>query len=251
MTTFLSRLSDISDLLYLPRFIPTFRAVLLQPVRFFSHYRDIVTNEQVKFFDLHFERHDDTYLGPVKFSAIVVCISNILFPLILQLGVVVGAFSRDFFEFAQWAKEAGYLDPLSITGLSFIDEPIRKILLLAFMYLLGVLVWLFAKRKIPISFAAGYLFYIGAWDLVSILASMAFILVSFIIPLYQTGLPQIVDTIIYCIFAFMFLAFPIIYWPKILGLSRQRIAISWGIGLTVWIIVIVVVFVPFINMPQF
>src|SRR5512145_557038 len=95
--------------LHLPLFIPTFVAVLLRPLAFFRAYHELVKTRPGSFWDLNAEKEGDRYLGPVKFSALAIAISNLLLPVFLSLGVEVGAVSRDFAQFAEWAEQQGYL----------------------------------------------------------------------------------------------------------------------------------------------
>lgn len=237
--------------LHLPLFIPTLVAVLFRPLAFFRAYHELVKTRPGSFWDLNSEREGDRYLGPVKFAALAIAISNLLLPVILSLGVEVGAVSRDYAQFAEWAEQQGYLDPPEFTGLGLVDDLIREVLVLAMFYGLGHLIALFSGRRIPARFAAGYFFYWNAWSLLGSLVSVAFILVAWIVPIFHTGIPSLVGQGIYFVGMFMFVGFPIVFWPRILDVSWQRATIALVGGMAVWIGVIAILAPLIVDIPQF
>lgn len=93
MTKVLEQLFDLSQLLHLPRFLVTLRAVLLSPLGFFAHYREVVGIRRPKFSEVNAEAPDDPYMGPVKFAGLALLIENTLFPLGLSLGLAAGVVS--------------------------------------------------------------------------------------------------------------------------------------------------------------
>jgi hypothetical protein len=196
---------------HLPLFVPTFHAILFRPLTFFSDYRQLVTTREESFWDLNAEREGDPYLGPVKFSALAITISNLIFPLVLSLGVQVGAVNPDYAAFAEWAKQQGYLDPLSFTEIEIIDDFLRDVLVLLVFYGLGQLIALISAGKISSRFAAGYFFYWNAWSLLGTLMSFGLILISLFIPLFHTALPALINTLIYLLIRFPI--FPICKFP--------------------------------------
>jgi hypothetical protein len=238
-------------LLHLPLFLPTFLAVLFRPVHFFRYYHNLVVTREESFWDLNSEQEGDPYLSPVKFSALAIFLSNLIFPMILTLGVQVGAVDPGFAEFADWAKQQGHLDPLAITGIGFIDDFLRELLLLLVFYGLGVSIAWLSGRRVPARFAAGYFFYWNAWSLLGALVSFALILVSLVIPLYQTGLPTLIDVVISIAGFFMFLGFPIFFWPKIMHISRSRMAWALAGGLIIWIILLAIISPLIVDMPEY
>jgi hypothetical protein len=237
--------------LHLPLFAPTFIAVLFRPLEFFRAYHELVTTRQASFWDLNTERPGDPYLGPVKFAALAITISNLFFPLILALGERAGAFSPDFLAFADWAREEGHLDPLSFTGVGILDDFLRSVLVLIVFYGLGRLIALISGGRIPARFAAGYFFYWNAWDLLGALASFVLVLMGVFVPLYETALPMLVDTLISLGGLFMFLVFPILFWPRIMSVTRLRTAAALVGGLAIWIAAIAVVAPLIVDMPDF
>lgn len=237
--------------LHLPLFVPTFLAILFRPLTFFRAYHQIVTTREASFWDLNAEREGDPYLGPVKFAALAITISNLIFPLVLSLGVQVGAISPNYAAFAEWAKEQGYLDPLSFTGIGIIDDFLRDLLVLLVFYGLGHLIALISAGKISARFAAGYFFYWNAWSLLGALMGFGLILISVFIPLFQTALPALIDTLIYLVSFFMFLGFPILFWPRIMDISWQRAAVALLGGLAIWIAAIAVLGPLIVDVPDF
>ncbi len=237
--------------LRLPLFFTTLFAILLKPLTFFRDFHALVTNREGRFFDINAEKEGDPYLGPVKFAALAIVLSNLLFPFTLSLGVQVGAVSQEFVAFADWAKETGYLDPIRFTGIGFIDKFLRDILALIVFYGLGVLISLYSGGIIPFRFAAGYFYYWNAWSVLSAFVGIAMILVSFFIPLYQTGFPMIVDLGINLISMFMFIGFPILFWPRFIDISMGRAAIAVIGGLATWIAAIAIIVPLFVTMPEF
>ena len=73
-------------------------------------------------------RRGGVVLGPVKFAALAITISNLVFPMFLALGVQAGAVSPDYVAFAEWAEEQGYLEPLGFTGIGILDDVSRDLL---------------------------------------------------------------------------------------------------------------------------
>ncbi|MCG7899290.1 MAG: hypothetical protein JAY85_12650 [Candidatus Thiodiazotropha weberae] len=239
------------QLLHLPLFIPTFIAVLIRPLRFFRDYHQLVISRDTSFWDINAERDDDPYLSPVKFSALAILLSNLIFPLILQLGVMVGAVTPHYAAFAEWAEKEGHLDPFSPTGIGIADDLIREVIVLAMFYALGHLIALFSAKRIPARFAAGYYFYWSAWGLLGSLVSFGLILISLIVPLYQTGLPLILDSLINIASLLMFFLFPIFFWPRFIEISRPRCAVALAGGLIVWIALIAVLAPMIVDIPDF
>ena len=237
--------------LHLPLFIPTLLTILFRPLSFFREYHEFVTTREGSFWDINAEHENDPYLGPVKFAALAITISNLVLPVVLSLGVQVGAVSPDFAAFGEWAKEQGYLDPLSLTGIGLVDNFLRDLLVLFVFYGLGHLIALLSAGKVAARFAAGYFFYWNAWSLLSTLVNFGSILISVFIPLFQTGLPALVDTLLSLAGFFMFLGFPIICWPRIMDISWQRAAIALLGGLAIWIIVLAVLSPLIVDMPDF
>jgi len=237
--------------LHLPLFLPTFVAVLFRPLAFFRAYHELVTSRPGSFWDLNAEKEGDRYLGPVKFSALAIAISNLLLPVFLSLGVQVGAVSPEFAQFADWAEQQGYLKQPEFTGVGFIDDVVRDVLLLAMYYGLGHLIALFSGRRIPARFAAGYFFYWNAWNLAGSLIGVAFILIGLVFPIFETGLPHLVGQAINLIGMFMFVGFPALFWPRILNVSWQRAALALVGGLIVWIGAIAILAPLIIDIPQF
>jgi len=237
--------------LHLPLFIPTFLAIIVRPVQFFRAYHEIATARSSSFWTLNAEREGDPYLGPVKFAALTIAISNLLLPLILALGPEAGAVSPDYVEFAQWAKAKGYLDPLKFTGVSFIDRSLRDLMALLLFYGFGHSIALFSAGKISPRFAAGYFYYWNAWSLLANLLGVALIVMSLAVPLYQTPLPGLVDTLMFMVTAFMFAGFPILFWPRIMDVSWQRAAVAVLAGLAIWVAAIAVVAPFVVTMPDF
>lgn len=237
--------------LHLPLFVPTLLAILFRPLTFFREYQRLVATRQGSFWDLNAEREGDRYLGPVKFSALAITISNLVFPLILSLGVQVGAVDPNYVAFAGWAKEQGYLDPLGFTGIDIIDDFLRDLLALLVFYGLGYSIALLSAGKISARFAAGYFFYWNAWSLLGTLVGFGLILISVFIPLARTALPALIDTLIYLASLFMFLGFPIVFWPRIVAVSWQRTALAFLGGLTLWLVAIAVLSPLIVDVPEF
>ena len=238
-------------ILHLPLFVPTFIAIIFRPLTFFREYHQLVTTREISFWDLNAEQEGDPYLGPVKFSALAITISNLIFPLVLLLGVQVGAISADYAAFAEWAKDQGYLNPLSFTGIGIIDDFLGDILMLLVFYGLGHLIAVISAGKVSARFAAGYFFYWNAWSLLGVLISFGMVLISLFIPLFQTGLPAVIDTLVYLATFFMFLAFPILFWPRIMDISWQRAAVALLGGLAIWVAAIAVLAPMIVGVPDF
>ncbi|MCG8489463.1 MAG: hypothetical protein MI756_18490 [Chromatiales bacterium] len=239
------------QLLHLPLFIPTFIAVLVRPLKFFRDYHQLVISRETSFWDINAEREDDPYLSPVKFSALAILLSNLIFPLILQLGVEVGAISPHYAAFADWAEKEGHLDPFSPTGIGIVDDLIREVLVLAMFYILGHLIALLSANRIPARFAAGYYFYWNAWTLLGALVSFGLIVISLVVPLYQTGLPLILDSLINIASLLMFFLFPIFFWPRFVEISRLRCAMALLGGFIIWVALIAMIAPIIVDMPDF
>jgi hypothetical protein len=237
--------------LHLPLFVPTFLAILFQPLAFFRAYYQLVTTREISFWDLNAEREGDPYLGPVKFAALAITISNLVFPWFLSLGVQVGAVSPDFAAFAEWAEVQGHLDPISFTGIGIVDDFLRELLSLLLFYVLGHSIAVFSAGKVSARFAAGYFFYWNAWSLLGTLAGFGLILISVVFPLFQTPLPALIDALIYLVSTFMFLGFPIVFWPRIMAISWQRAAVALLGGLAIWIVAIAVLGPLIVDVPEF
>ncbi|MCG8009806.1 MAG: hypothetical protein N0C81_19450 [Candidatus Thiodiazotropha lotti] len=239
------------QLLHLPLFIPTLIAVLIRPLSFFRDYHQLVISRETSFWDINAERDDNPYLSPVKFSALAILLSNLIFPLILQLGVEVGAVSPHYAAFADWAEKEGHLDPFSPTGIGIIDDLIREVIVLAMFYALGHLIALLSANRIPARFAAGYYFYWSAWGLLGALVSFMLILISLILPLYETGVPLILDSLINIASLLMFFLFPIFFWPRFIEISRMRCAMAVIGGLLIWIALIAILAPMIVDTPDF
>lgn len=244
------RFESISDVWHLPRFLSTFWSILAHPRSFFSTYYDLVTRRSPDFFDINTQSHNDRYLGPVKFSALVIGLNNLLLPVIMQLGVLVGAVSRDYSNFYERAKAEGWLSAPDWTGIGVIDGLLMDVIRLLTFYFLGVLIWQFSRRAISVRFTTGYFFYINAWSLLGPLCTVFFILTGFVIPWYQTGVPTLVNLGVQLAFAFMMLVFPITFWPKLQELQRSQVAIALGLALVTWAITLAVVAPMIISMPE-
>lgn len=251
MTKVLEQLFDLSQLLHLPRFLVTLRAVLLSPLGFFAHYREIVGIRRAKFSEVNTEAPGDPYMGPVKFAGLALLIENTLFPLGLSLGLAAGVVSPHFVEFADWAEQAGYLDPFAWTGVWFIDDAIQDFFRLITFYGLGVLIYLFSARRVPLRFATGYFLYINAWTMIGALLNLGFILLAFVLPVYETGLPQLVGFLVNLVMLFMLIGFPILFWPRFLDAPRSKVALSLLLGFVAWVAVIAVLAPLIIEMPSF
>jgi hypothetical protein len=195
------------------------------------------------------EAESDAYLGPVKFAAIAIAIDNLLLPLLMSLGAAVGAVSQDYAAFYEMAREQGVLGPPEWTGVELIDRLFLEVLKLATFYLLGALMWALSGRKIPVRFAAGYYFYVNAWTLLGSLLDLAFMIVAVIVPLYATGLPQLVQIGVGLAFLFMMLGFPILFWSKMLETKRLPVAIGVGGGFLVWVAAVAIVLTNIMPMP--
>jgi hypothetical protein len=237
--------------LHLPLFIPTFLAIIFRPLQFFRAYHDIATTRSASFWSLNAEKAGDAYLAPVKFAALTVAISNLIAPLLLALGPQVGAVSQDYVEFARWAEGKGYLEPLKFTGLGFIDKFLRDLLALLVFYGLGHTIALLSAGKVSPRFAAGHFYYWNAWALLGNLLSIALIVMSLTIPLYQTPLPNLVGIVMFVAMAFMFLGFPILFWPRIMDISWQRAALAVVGGFAIWVAAIAILAPFIVTMPDF
>ena len=255
MATALDYLSDLIQLIHLQRYIPTFRAIISDPVRFFSEYKITLEEKQdIKLFRFNFEHYNDDYMGPVNFALVTLAFSNLLFPIILEFGVLVGAVSIEYYNFIYWTRATGFTGLPQFTRVAFIDGFIAKMLGILLLYSIGVFVSLSSKYEIPYKFAAGHFFYIGAWNLMESLATIVFIFISIVMPIYYSGIPQFVNGVILLGFYFMCFGFPLVYWPKILGIPRRTIAISLGLGLVMWFVFVIffaLALMPFVEMPQF
>ena len=238
--------------LHLPLFVPTFVAILFRPRAFFRAYHELVTTRPGSFWDLNAEREGDRYLGPVKFSALAITISNLILPLFLTLGVQVGAVSAEYAAFAKWAEEQGYLE-LGFTGIGLIDDFLRDLLALLVFYGLGHLIALFSGRRISARFAAGYFFYWNAWSLLGALIGLVLVLVlvGWFVPLFETQVPELVDKAFAFVSFFMFIGFPLLFWPRIIGISWQRTAVAVLGGLAVWIAIMFALAPMIVDVPEF
>ncbi|MGF1455334.1 MAG: hypothetical protein ACFB6R_08150 [Alphaproteobacteria bacterium] len=233
------------SLFKLPWFLPTFWSVLFRPLSFYRAYYEDVRARPDRFWTLNEERAGDRYMGPVKFATLAIAFSNLLLPVILTFGVEAGAVSPDFKQFADWAAAEGYLEPWSVTGVWLIDDLIREAALLAVFYSLGLLVALFSAGALPVRFVAGFFFYWNAWSLFSGVADAALIGVGQVVPVYDTVVPAAVAIVINAASVFMLIGFPILFWPRIAGISRMRVVIALLGGLAVWIAVLAVI-APFV-----
>lgn len=245
------RFESATDLWHLPRFLSTFWSILAHPMAFFSNYYDLVTHRSPDLFDINTQSRNDRYLGPVKFSALAIGLNNLLLPVTMELGVLVGAVSRDYYNFYERAKAGGWLSAPDWTGIGVLDGFLMDLIRLLTFYLLGVLIWLFSRRAISVRFTTGYFFYINAWSLLGSLFTVFFILTGFVMPWYQTGLPALVSLGVQLAFTFMILIFPIALWPKLLEVKRSQVAIALGLSLVTWAIMLAVVAPMIISMPEF
>ncbi len=237
--------------LHLPLFIPTFLAIIFRPFQFFRAYHEIATARAASFWDLNAEKAGDPYLGPVKFAAFTIAITNVIAPLVLALGPHVGAVSPDYVDFARWAEGKGYLDPPKFTGVGFVDKFLRDLLALLVFYGLGHTIALLSAGKISPRFATGHYYYWNAWSLLGNLLAVALIVVSMAIPLYQTPLPGLINMLLFIATAFMFLAFPILFWPRIMDVSWQRAALAVVGGFVIWAAAIAILAPLIVTMPDF
>jgi hypothetical protein len=138
-----------------------------------------------------------------------------------------------------------------LTGIGIIDDFVRDLLGLLVFYGLGHLMALFSAGKISARFAAGYFFYWNAWSLVGTLTSFGLILISRFVSLFQTPLPALMNALLYLVGLFMFLGFPIWFWPRILGISWQRAAVALFGGLAIWIGAFAVLAPLVVVVPEF
>ena len=192
--------------LHLPLFVPTFFAIIIRPLGFFREYYQRVSARKASFWDINVEEEGDRYLGPVKFAALAVALSNLIFPLILSLGTQAGVFSPEYAAFADWAEKQGYLEPAQFTGIGIIDDVLREVIVLLMFYGLGHLIALLSQQRIPARFAAGYFFYWGAWGLLGSLVQLVTVLLSSFMPGFPAGLYVFFDITISLAAYFMFLA---------------------------------------------
>jgi hypothetical protein len=224
--------------LNLPLFVPTFLAIVFRPGHFFRVYHEICTTRQSSFWSLNAENEGDPYLAPVKFAALTVAISTLLVPLTYALGPRAGAMSPQQVEFAnefaKWAEAKGYLT-LAFIGVGFIDKFLRDVLALLVFYGLGYAIALFSAGKIAPRFAAGHFYYWNAWSLLDNLLGAALLVASLAVPLYQTPLPGMVRISMFIVTVFMFLGFPVLVWPRIVGISWQRAAVAVAAGFAIWV----------------
>ena len=241
---------SISDLWHVPRFLSTFWRIIAHPMAFFRSYHDLVTRSSPDFFDINTQSQHEKYLGPVKFSALAIGLNNLLLPVMMKLGVLVGAVSRDYYHFYERAKAEGWLSAPEWTGIGVLDGFLMDLIRLLALYFLGVLFWLFSRRAMSVRFTTGYFFYINAWTLVGSLCAVFFILTGFVIPWYHTGLPALVHQGVQLAFACMILVFPIAFWPKLQQVKRSRVAIALGLSLVTWAITLAVVAPLVISMPD-
>ncbi len=236
--------------LHLPLFVPTFFAILTQPLGFFREYYQLVTTRKASFWDINAEEDSDHYLSPVKFAALALALSNLIFPLILALGTQAGVFSPEYAAFADWAEEQGYLDSPQFTGIGIVDDVLREIIVLLMFYGLGHLIALLSRKRIPARFAAGYFFYWGAWGLLGSLTQFVMVLLSSVMPGFPTRVYFFLDGAISLAAYVMFLVFPILYWPRILDISKKQSAIALLGGLAIWIPVIAIVATVIVDVPD-
>jgi hypothetical protein len=134
---------------------------------------------------------------------------------------------------------------------SFIDKPLRDLLALLVFYGLGHSIALLSAGKISARFAAGYFYYWNAWSLLANLLGVALIVMSLAVPLYQTPLPGLVDMLMFAVTAFMFLGFPILFWPRIMQISWQRTAAAVVAGFAIWVAAIGVLAFFIVPTPDF
>ncbi len=240
----------LTALLTLPRFAATFVALILWPLRFFRGFHERVGERDSWSDALLRERPGDRYLDPAKFAAVSITLGNLLLPLMTWYGVQTGAISQDFVRFAEWAEAQGYLEPLSFTGIWFVDDAIRDAITVGIFTVLGLLIALFSAGAIPAKFATGYYFYFSAWTFLSDLATAGLVFLGVTTPVMGMPLPALVSSAITVIAVFMFFAFPIIFWPRIMPVSTGRVALAVLLGLAVWITALAVIASMVVEVPD-
>lgn len=239
----------ISALLTLPRFVATFFALILLPLTFFRGFHQRVTERQNWAEGLLRERKGDRYLDPAKFAAVSITISNLLIPVISWHGVEVPPDAQNYGRFAEWPEAKQILDQISFTGIWFIDGPIRDTMLVGTYTVLGLLIALLSFRAIPAKFATGYYFYFSAWIFLADLVGAGLILFGLTGPVLDIPLPTLANLVILAASLFMFFGFPILFWPRIMDVSRGRVALAILLGLAAWIIGLAVLIPYFFDLP--
>jgi hypothetical protein len=76
------------------------------------------------------------------------------------------------------------------------------------------------------------------------------IVISLVFPLYQTGLPILLDSFINIASLLMFFIFPIFFWPKFIEISRSKCTLALLGGVIVWIVVIATLAPMIVEMPD-
>ncbi|TNE44349.1 MAG: hypothetical protein EP343_31875 [Deltaproteobacteria bacterium] len=238
------------EFLKLGLFVTTLKEILFRPVSFFRKYHELVTTRSGHFWNLNQEKDTDPFMNPVAFAALSVVISNLLYPVILYLGVQVGAVSPETLAFSNWAESKGYLKPPSFTGVLFLDDLVRKGIVLVMMYGLGWLISLYSGKAVHARFAAGYFFYWNAWSVLSSLVTTAMIVLGLVVPIYSTGLPQLLNTLLSLASLLMFVGFPILYWPRWVNASRKKVTLALLGGLLTWIVILAIIAPMIVTMPN-
>ncbi|MGI9484384.1 MAG: hypothetical protein ACR2RF_00560 [Geminicoccaceae bacterium] len=219
----------------------TFKASVFSPLKFYTHYHDVLQTSPSGIFSINiFEKDDRKYLPPLKFATIGVAIDGFLVWPMIKLGVATGAYDPVYNQMLEWAEREGISGQMEFVGVDFIDSIIFELILLAVFYLLGVLLWATSKQMIPIRFAAGFFLYISAWFLASNLIHSGFIVLSIFTPVFQSGLPQLAGSLFYLAIIFMLVVFPIAFWPRILKVERRTVAVAIGISMAIWLSILTV-----------
>lgn len=214
----------------------TFKASIVSPLKFHTHYRDVLETSPSGIFSINiFEKDDQKYLPPLKFATIGVAIDGFLVWPTIKLGVATGAYHPVYNQMLEWAEQEGVSGQMEFVGVDFIDNVLFELLLLTVFYLLGVLLWATSKKMIPIRFAAGYFLYLSAWFLASSLVHSGFIILSIFTPVFHSGLPQVAGSLFNLAIIFMLIGFPIALWPRILRIERRTVIVAIGISMAIWL----------------
>ena len=197
------------DILWnLRSYMKTFKASIFSPLKFYTHYREVLQTSPSGIFSINiFEKDDHRYLPPLKFATIGVAIGGLLVWPTIKIGVATGAYHPVYNQMLEWAEQEGVSGQMEFVGGGFIDNVLFELLLLAIFNLLGILLWATSKRMIPIRFAAGYFLYISAWFLASSLVHSGFIILSIFAPVFHSGLPQLTGSLFNLAFIFMLIGF--------------------------------------------
>ncbi|MDH3659531.1 MAG: hypothetical protein OEU92_05795 [Alphaproteobacteria bacterium] len=214
----------------------TFKASIFSPVKFYTHYYDVLQTSPSGIFSINiFEKDDHKYLPPLKFATIGVAIGGFLVWPMIKLGVATGAYHPVYHQMLEWAEQEGISGHVEFVGVDFIDKILLELVLLVIFNLLGFLLWATSGQMIPIRFAAGYFLYISAWFLASSLVHSGFIILSIFTPLFHSGLPQLTGSLFNLVIISMLVGFPIAFWPRILKIKRRTVTIAIGISMAIWL----------------